>query len=315
MTRSSTNDEFIVEELTPEQYQREKNAMEEAKRKAAEKKAKEEQNKNVKFEDMDVTTVDKNDYATKSKIFKAKGNQYYLKKDYAAAISCYTQALEHCSKECQFDTSEEEFYDYINEEDENDDDEWEEEVNDKSTKTETGNRKTVSLEPSNEASTENDNLNMNQEDKKGTIEENNGEIIYPESEEAAIYYCNRAACNMALGKHLDVTTDCTYSLRLKEDYVKAYIRRAHSFEKLDKLEEALKDYEKIIELDVNNYDARKQAMYLSKIVAERQEKLKEETLGKLKDMGNSLLGHIGLSLDNFKMEQNEGGSYNISFQR
>ena len=152
-------------------------------------------------------------------------------------------------------------------------------------------------------------------DEKGSQERNKTDIIYPDPEEVAVYYCNRAACNLALGKFMEVTSDCTFSLRLKEDYLKAYMRRAQAFEKLDKMEEALKDYEKIVELDVNNYDARKKAMYLSKIVAERQEKLKEETLGKLKDLGNSLLGHVGLSLDNFKMEKNEGGSYNISFQR
>ena len=46
------------------------------------------------------------------------------------------------------------------------------------------------------------------------------------------------------------------------------------------------------------------------------EKEKEEMVSKLKDLGNFLLGKVGLSLDNFKVEQNpETGSYNIQFQQ
>jgi hypothetical protein len=38
--------------------------------------------------------------------------------------------------------------------------------------------------------------------------------------------------------------------------------------------------------------------------------------GKLKDLGNTLLGKVGLSLDNFKAVQDPGtGSYSISFQQ
>ena len=39
-------------------------------------------------------------------------------------------------------------------------------------------------------------------------------------------------------------------------------------------------------------------------------------MGKLKDLGNSILGNFGMSLDNFKAEKDPTtGSYNISFQR
>ena len=42
----------------------------------------------------------------------------------------------------------------------------------------------------------------------------------------------------------------------------------------------------------------------------------EEMLGKLKDLGNTLLGKFGMSLDNFKaVKDPQTGSYSISFQR
>lgn len=33
----------------------------------------------------------------------------------------------------------------------------------------------------------------------------------------------------------------------------------------------------------------------------------------LKNIGNSILGKFGMSLDNFKLNQNENGSYNVSY--
>ena len=46
------------------------------------------------------------------------------------------------------------------------------------------------------------------------------------------------------------------------------------------------------------------------------EQQKEEMLGKLKELGNGILGKFGMSLDNFKAEKDPAtGSYNISFQQ
>lgn len=55
---------------------------------------------------------------------------------------------------------------------------------------------------------------------------------------------------------------------------------------------------------------------LAKRIDERNEKLKEEMLGKLKDVGNKILGKFGMSLDNFKMEQDPAtGGYSIKFEK
>jgi hypothetical protein len=49
-------------------------------------------------------------------------------------------------------------------------------------------------------------------------------------------------------------------------------------------------------------------------VEAKREGMKEEMMGKLKDLGNSLLGNFGLSTDNFKAEKDDAtGSYNIQF--
>lgn len=35
----------------------------------------------------------------------------------------------------------------------------------------------------------------------------------------------------------------------------------------------------------------------------------------LKNIGNSILGYFGMSLDNFKLEQGPNGGYNVSFKQ
>lgn len=51
---------------------------------------------------------------------------------------------------------------------------------------------------------------------------------------------------------------------------------------------------------------------LERLEKEKLEKMKDEVLGNLKSLGNSILGNFGLSLDSFKFNQNADGTYNIS---
>ena len=72
----------------------------------------------------------------------------------------------------------------------------------------------------------------------------------------------------------------------------------------------------LVELNPGNAQAKANIRKWEPIVAERQEKMKEEMMGKLKDLGNSVLGHFGMSLDNFKMEKDPStGSYSIKMQQ
>ena len=93
-------------------------------------------------------------------------------------------------------------------------------------------------------------------------------------------------------------------------------RRANLYEETDKLDESLQDYKKVIELDPDNNEARSALIRLPPKINERNEKLKTEMMGKLKDLGNLILKPFGLSTNNFQMTQDPGtGSYSINFKQ
>jgi len=56
-------------------------------------------------------------------------------------------------------------------------------------------------------------------------------------------------------------------------------------------------------------------VFLQKKVDQLNEKRKEEVLTGLKSIGNSILGYFGMSLDNFQLNQNDNGSYNVQFKQ
>ena len=129
----------------------------------------------------------------------------------------------------------------------------------------------------------------------------------------AIFYGNRAACYCNLEEYDQALEDCAKSLEFKQDYVKVLIRRCQIFEKVDKFEEALVDARNVKEIDPTYPAIEKLIHRLDVANKERTEKLKEEAMGKLKELGNSILGNFGMSLDNFKLQQDPNtGSYNIS---
>ncbi|PRQ37668.1 putative 43kDa postsynaptic protein [Rosa chinensis] len=132
----------------------------------------------------------------------------------------------------------------------------------------------------------------------------------------SICHSNRAICFSKLGKYDDAVKEFTKALELNPSYMKALIRRAEAHEKLEHFEEAIADMKKILELDPSNDQARKAIRRLEPLAEAKREKMKEEMIGKLKDMGNSLLGRFGMSVDNFKAVKDPNtGSYSVSFQR
>ncbi|XP_014498274.1 tetratricopeptide repeat protein 1 isoform X1 [Vigna radiata var. radiata] len=132
----------------------------------------------------------------------------------------------------------------------------------------------------------------------------------------SICHSNRGVCFLKLGKYDNTIKECTKALELNPVYVKAFVRRGEAHEKLEHFEEAIADMKKILEIDPSNDQARKSIRRLEPLAAEKREKMKEEMIAKLKDMGNSVLGRFGMSVDNFKAVKDPNtGSYSISFQR
>ncbi|XP_029439495.1 tetratricopeptide repeat protein 1 [Rhinatrema bivittatum] len=132
--------------------------------------------------------------------------------------------------------------------------------------------------------------------------------------ERSILFSNRGAARMKQDKTDSAITDCSKAIELNPDYIRAILRRAELYEKTEKLDEALADYKSVLEKDALVPQAREACMRLPKQIEERNERLKEEMLSKLKDLGNLVLRPFGLSTANFQINQDSSsGSYSVNF--
>ncbi|CAH8448512.1 unnamed protein product [Schistosoma turkestanicum] len=132
--------------------------------------------------------------------------------------------------------------------------------------------------------------------------------------ERSVIFANRAACHIKLDSPEAAILDCNESLNLQPDYAKCLERRATLFESKDRLSDALEDYKKILQLDPSNQKARHACSTLPERIQIQNEKMKEEMLGQLKQLGNLILKPFGLSTDNFKVQKNpESEGYSINF--
>ncbi|XP_055466674.1 tetratricopeptide repeat protein 1 [Psammomys obesus] len=130
----------------------------------------------------------------------------------------------------------------------------------------------------------------------------------------SVLFSNRAAARMKQDKKEMAISDCSKAIQLNPGYIRAILRRAELYEKTDKLDEALEDYKSVLEKDPSVHQAREACMRLPRQIEERNEKLKKEMLGKLKDLGNLVLRPFGLSTENFQIKQDSStGSYSINF--
>ena len=109
---------------------------------------------------------------------------------------------------------------------------------------------------------------------------------------------------------------CTQSLELNPEYLKPLRRRAKLYREVggDKLDDALADYKRIVELDASDKEAPREIVELENEIQIRNEKLKDEMLSKLKDLGNLVLKPFGLSTNNFALNPNESGGYSVNFK-
>ncbi|XP_032227612.2 tetratricopeptide repeat protein 1 [Nematostella vectensis] len=134
--------------------------------------------------------------------------------------------------------------------------------------------------------------------------------------EKSIFYSNRAACLARMEFYKDAIKDCTKALELNPEYLKARLRRAQCYEKTDELEEALEDYKLVFEANKSCEISREALMRLPEQIKIKHEKMKEEMLGKLKDLGNVFLKPFGLSTNNFQFQQDPNtGGYSVNFTK
>ncbi|KAL7033350.1 hypothetical protein ACKWTF_007553 [Chironomus riparius] len=134
-------------------------------------------------------------------------------------------------------------------------------------------------------------------------------------DERSIVYGNRALSKVKLDLKTEAIDDCTKALEYNPKYVKVLLRRAVLYEEISMFDESLDDFKKVLEIDPGNIDARSAQLRLPTLINEKNEKMKEEMLEKLKDLGNMVLRPFGLSTNNFEMKQDPTGSYSINFKK
>lgn len=137
-----------------------------------------------------------------------------------------------------------------------------------------------------------------------------------ETQTRSILYGNRAASKMKIDRIESAIDDCTKAIELDKDYMKAILRRAKLYEQSDKLDESLEDFKRVLEMEPSHKEAQEASVRLPPLITEKNEKLKEEMFDKLKGLGNMFLKPFGLSTENFKMVQDpNSGGYSINFQQ
>ncbi|EIW64421.1 TPR-like protein [Trametes versicolor FP-101664 SS1] len=143
----------------------------------------------------------------------------------------------------------------------------------------------------------------------------------------AIINANIGACFMKLEEYKEVVTACTQALQDDPRYVKALQRRATAHEQLGSWsslssaqeETLLLDYKQLLEIlpasSPDLVNIRRALVALPPRIEAAQKAETAEMLGKLKGLGNSILGNFGLSTDNFQFTPNGQGGYSMNFVR
>ncbi|WVQ76204.1 hypothetical protein IAR50_005869 [Cryptococcus sp. DSM 104548] len=154
------------------------------------------------------------------------------------------------------------------------------------------------------------------------------EVKEREKVEAEIKECtkacngNLALCFIALKQDEQAVKACTEAIKIDPNYTKGLHRRATSNERigsLTALSSAKEDYTLLLTLLPPTSpllpSIRRSLVTLAPRIQKLEKEQYDEMMGKLKSLGNSLLGNFGLSTDNFKFEQQPGGGYSMNFSQ
>ncbi|KAI8071430.1 hypothetical protein BC940DRAFT_294442 [Gongronella butleri] len=145
-------------------------------------------------------------------------------------------------------------------------------------------------------------------------------------DQRSVFAANMAACYLKMDQPKDAKRQCDIALEHAPMYSKARLRRAQANERIATsaaLSDALKDYQWLLDQHQKNtliLDAStlRTCQYATRTLPPRidtlMEQEKAEMIGKLKDLGNTVLGKFGLSTDNFQFQKDPStGNYSMNF--
>lgn len=126
-------------------------------------------------------------------------------------------------------------------------------------------------------------------------------------EEVAVLHANVAAVWWKRGEWDKVAAAAARALERQPGMRKALLRRKGASERLGDWRVAAEDAKALgcPEGEVLALEGR---------AREKEEREREKVMGELKGLGNSVLGAFGLSLDNFKFEDNGSGGYSVQMK-
>ncbi|KAL0227464.1 hypothetical protein RCL1_003608 [Eukaryota sp. TZLM3-RCL] len=169
--------------------------------------------------------------------------------------------------------------------------------------------------------TENDSLNaplsLPNENEACTDTPHSHDLSPEFSELLAVLNNNIAMCHLKKENFELVIEFATKAIDHEFTRQKALYRRAEAYSKLSKYREAIKDLQDYLECsNSNSLDISRRISQYERLATEQEEKMKHEALSQLKSLGNTILGKFGLSLDNFKVQQDQNsGNYSVQFQK
>ncbi|KAL0477555.1 tetratricopeptide repeat protein [Acrasis kona] len=128
-----------------------------------------------------------------------------------------------------------------------------------------------------------------------------------------VLYSNLAAVYLQFRSFQRCITEATNAIRRDPKHLKALLRRASAYEELTKYEEAVQDLKTLKEVNPSSERITKDLERVEKLRQEQQKVEMDKMLGQLKDLGNTILGKFGMSLDQFNFQKDEKtGSYTLN---
>lgn len=131
--------------------------------------------------------------------------------------------------------------------------------------------------------------------------------------ELAKIHSNLCICFLKLDQPEAAISHADIALKLNPGWGKVLGNRAEAALRLNRYEESFRDFSELEKIDPSLINPSRYIEAKTKSEAEFERK-KKEVMGQLKDLGNSLLGKFGMSLDNFNFAPSPNGGYNINFK-